>query len=87
MDHPELQSHKSRVSLDQLSEELKLVREIVLQAESKHDIQLFTQLRHLGDIRKALLLEDNDMGRRLLKGKSVASLVLISTVKRPAVAA
>ena len=67
MDHPELQSHKSQVSLDQLSEELKLVREIVLQAEEVSDIQLFTQLRHLGDIRKALLLEDNDMGRRLLK--------------------
>ena len=55
------------VSLDQLSEELKLVREIVLQAEDVSDIQLFTQLRHLGDIRKALLLEDSDMGRRLLK--------------------
>ena len=52
--------------LEQLAEELQLVRKIVLQAEEVSDIQLFTQLRHLGDIRKALLLEDSDMGRRLL---------------------
>ncbi len=66
VEHPHLQQKKNIVSLEQLAEELQLVRKIVLQAEEVSDIQLFTQLRHLGDIRKALLLEDSDMGRRLL---------------------
>lgn len=66
-EHPELVAKKSAVALEKLSEELHLVREILLQGEDVSDIQLFTQLRHLGDIRKALLLEDSELGHRLLK--------------------
>jgi MoxR-like ATPase len=66
-EHPELVSKISTVTLEKLSEELHLVRGILLQGDDVSDIQLFTQLRHLGDIRKALLLEDSDLGRRLLK--------------------
>lgn len=65
-EHPELVSKKSAVTLDKLSDELHLVRGILLHGEDVSDIQLFTQLRHLGDIRKALLLEDSELGRRLL---------------------
>ena len=65
-EHPDLVPQSSGISLTQLSEELHLVRDILLEGEAVSDIQLFTQLRHLGDIRKALLLQDNEMGKRLL---------------------
>ena len=65
-EHPELAPTSNQVSLTQLSEELRLVRQILIQEERVSDLQLFTQLRHLGDIRKALSRENSEMGKRLL---------------------
>jgi MoxR-like ATPase len=54
-------------SLQDLLDELKLIRETLTGSEVLSDMQLFSQLRNLGDIKAALLrMTDNQAAQRMV---------------------
>ena len=46
--------------------ELKLIRDLITSGEQLSDIQLFSQLKNLNEIRAALQAIDNDTARRMV---------------------
>jgi MoxR-like ATPase len=56
-----------QVSLDDLLSELKLIRELFTSGSELSDIQLFSQLKNLNEIKTALQAMGNDTARRMLR--------------------
>lgn len=52
--------------LDQLLAELKMIRDLITSGKQLSDIQLFSQLRNLGEIKNALQTMDSDAARRMV---------------------
>jgi len=52
--------------LDELLAELKMIRDLLTSGQQLSDIQLFSQLRNLNDIKTALQAVDNDTARRMV---------------------
>ena len=52
--------------LDELLAELKMIRDLLTSGQQLSDIQLFSQLRNLNDIKAALQAVDNDTARRMV---------------------
>ncbi len=56
-----------QVSLDDLLAELKLIRDLMTSGAELSDIQLFSQLKNLNEIKTALQAMNNDTARRMLR--------------------
>ena len=56
-----------QVSLEDLLGELKLIRELFSSGAELSDIQLFSQLKNLNEIKTALSTMNNDTARRMLR--------------------
>ncbi len=56
-----------QVSLDDLLAELKLIRDLFTSGSELSDIQLFSQLKNLNEIKTALQAMSNDTARRMLR--------------------
>jgi len=56
-----------QVSLDDLLAELKLIRELMTSGAELSDIQLFSQLKNLNEIKTALQAMNNETARRMLR--------------------
>jgi MoxR-like ATPase len=56
-----------QVSLDDLLAELKLIRDLMTSGAELSDIQLFSQLKNLNEIKTALQSMNNDTARRMLR--------------------
>jgi MoxR-like ATPase len=56
-----------QVSLDDLLAELKLIRDLMTSGAELSDIQLFSQLKNLNEIKTALQSMTNDTARRMLR--------------------
>ncbi len=52
--------------LEELLAELKMIRDLLTSGQQLSDIQLFSQLRNLNDIKAALQAVDNDTARRMV---------------------
>jgi MoxR-like ATPase len=52
--------------LDELLSELKMIRDLLTSGQQLSDIQLFSQLRNLNDIKAALQSMDNETARRMV---------------------
>jgi MoxR-like ATPase len=66
-DHPEKRRMlSSQASLDDLIGELARIRGLLTSGQDLSDIQLFSQLKSLNEIRSALSALDNDTSRRLI---------------------
>lgn len=56
-----------QASLDDLLSELRLIRDLFSQAGELSDIQLFSQLKNLNEIKAALQAIDNDTARKMIR--------------------
>ena len=66
-DHPEERRFTAGAAgLDEILAELKLIRELLTSGEQLSDIQLFSQLKNLNEIRAALQAIDSDTARRMI---------------------
>ena len=52
--------------LNELLAELQLIRDLLTGGQTLSDIQLFSQLKNLNDIKRALLVTDNETSRRMV---------------------
>lgn len=59
--------YESASKLEDLLAELNLVRDLLTGGEPLNDVQLFSQLKNLSDIKAALQLQQNETGRHMLK--------------------
>ena len=67
-DHPEERRFVgTSAGLDELLSELKMIRDLLTSGEQLSDIQLFSQLRNLNDIKAALQTLDNETARRMVQ--------------------
>ncbi|MCP4499686.1 MAG: AAA domain-containing protein [Deltaproteobacteria bacterium] len=66
-EHPDDNPHQSVVDLDRLVAELNLVHKTLTQGGDLSDIQLFTQLRNLNDLRTAFSAHGGDTAQRMIK--------------------
>ena len=53
--------------LDELLRELKMIRDLLTSGKTLSDIQLFSQLRNLNEIKTALQTLDNDTARQMVQ--------------------
>jgi MoxR-like ATPase len=65
-EHPESRPQKAAVDLDRLVNELNLVHHTLTQGGELSDIQLFTQLRNLNDLRAAFIAQGGDTAARMV---------------------
>ncbi len=66
-DHPEERRFAAGgAGLDEILAELNLIRELLTSGEQLSDIQLFSQLKNLNEIKAALQAIDSDAARRML---------------------
>ena len=66
-EHPESRPQKAAVDLDRLVNELNLVHRTLTQGGELSDIQLFTQLRNLNDLRAAFVGQGGDTASRMVQ--------------------
>ncbi|MFZ9888299.1 MAG: hypothetical protein ACO3JL_12425, partial [Myxococcota bacterium] len=66
-EHPDDRPHQSTADIERLMSELNLVRRTLTEGGELSDVQLFTQLRNLNDLRTAFLAHRNDTGQRMVK--------------------
>ncbi len=66
-EHPEERRFVGKVAgLDELLSELKMIRDLLTSGKPLSDIQLFSQLRNLNEIKGALQAQDNETARRMV---------------------
>jgi MoxR-like ATPase len=66
-DHPaERRFSAGQAGLDELLAELSMIRELLTSGEQLSDIQLFSQLKNLNEIKAALQAVDSDTARRMV---------------------
>ena len=66
-EHPEERRFVGRTAgLDELLAELKMIRDLLTTGQQLSDIQLFSQLRNLNEIKSALQTMDNETARRMV---------------------
>jgi MoxR-like ATPase len=66
-EHPEERRFVGKVAgLDELLSELKMIRDLLTSGQPLSDIQLFSQLRNLNEIKGALAAQDNETARRMV---------------------
>jgi len=66
-DHPDQRRHgASQAGLDDLLAELGMIRELLTSGEQLSDIQLFSQLKNLNEIKAALQAVDSETARRMV---------------------
>ena len=66
-DHPtERRFAAGQVGLDELLGELQIIRELLTSGEALSDIQLFSQLKNLNEIKAALQAVDSETARRMV---------------------
>ncbi|HWE28161.1 MAG TPA: ATPase, partial [Polyangia bacterium] len=66
-DHPsERRFAAGQVGLDDLLGELQIIRELLTSGEALSDIQLFSQLKNLNEIKAALQAVDSETARRMV---------------------
>ena len=66
-EHPEERRFVGKVAgLDELLSELKMIRDLLTSGKPLYDIQLFSQLRNLNEIKGALQAQDNETARRMV---------------------
>jgi MoxR-like ATPase len=67
-DHPEERRFIGRsAGLDELLSELKMIRELLTSGQPLSDVQLFSQLRNLNEIKSALQTMNNETSRRMVQ--------------------
>jgi MoxR-like ATPase len=66
-EHPDDRPHQATADLDRLVAELNLVHKALTQGGELSDIQLFTQLRNLNDLRSAFAAHGGDTAQRMMK--------------------
>jgi len=66
-EHPEDRPNQAIADIDRLVAELKLVHKTLARAGELSDIQLFTQLRNLNDLRSAFSSHGGDTATRMIK--------------------
>jgi MoxR-like ATPase len=66
-EHPEDRPHQATADLDRLVAELNLVHKTLTQGADLSDIQLFTQLRNLNDLRSAFAAHGGDTAQRMIR--------------------
>jgi len=66
-EHPEDRPHQVTADLDRLVAELNLVHKTLTQGADLSDIQLFTQLRNLNDLRTAFAAHGGDTAQRMIR--------------------
>ncbi len=66
-EHPEDRPHQATADINRLVAELKLVHKTLTQGGELSDIQLFTQLRNLNDLRTAFAGHGGDTADRMIK--------------------
>jgi MoxR-like ATPase len=65
--HPDDRPHQITADIDRLVAELNLVHKTLTQGGELSDIQLFTQLRNLNDLRAAFSTSGGDTAQRMIK--------------------
>ena len=66
-EHPEQRRFVGRTAgLDELLAELKMIRDLLTSGQQLSDIQLFSQLRNLNEIKSALQTMDNETAKRMV---------------------
>src|SRR5688572_17126082 len=66
-EHPDDRPHQVAADIDRLVSELNLVHRTLTQGGELSDIQLFTQLRNLNDLRAAFSAHGGDTAQRMIK--------------------
>jgi MoxR-like ATPase len=66
-EHPDDRPHQVAADIDRLVSELHLVQRTLTQGGELSDIQLFTQLRNLNDLRAAFSAHGGDTAQRMIK--------------------
>ncbi len=66
-EHPDDRPHAVAADIDRLVTELNLVHKTLTQGAELSDIQLFTQLRNLNDLRSAFAAHGGDTAQRMVK--------------------
>jgi MoxR-like ATPase len=66
-DHPDEEPLQVAADLDRLIAELNLVHKTLTESRELSDIQLFTQLRNLNDLRSAFLAAGGDTAQRMIQ--------------------
>src|ERR1043166_6800406 len=66
-EHPDDRPHQVAADIDRLVSELNLVHKMLTQGGELSDIQLFTQLRNLNDLRAAFSAHGGDTAQRMIK--------------------
>ncbi len=66
-EHPDDRPHQVAADIDRLVTELNLVHRTLTQGGELSDIQLFTQLRNLNDLRSAFAAHGGDTAQRMIK--------------------
>ena len=66
-EHPDDRQHQVAADIDRLVSELNLVHKMLTQGGELSDIQLFTQLRNLNDLRAAFSAHGGDTATRMVK--------------------
>lgn len=66
-EHPDDRPHQVAADIDRLVGELNLVHKMLTQGGELSDIQLFTQLRNLNDLRSAFAAHGGDTAQRMIK--------------------
>ena len=66
-EHPDDRPHAVAADIDRLVTELNLVHKALTQGAELSDIQLFTQLRNLNDLRSAFSAHGGDTAQRMVK--------------------
>lgn len=66
-EHPDDRPHAVAADIDRLVTELNLVHKTLTQGAELSDIQLFTQLRNLNDLRSAFSAHGGDTAQRMVK--------------------
>ena len=66
-EHPDDRPHQTTADINRLMSELKLVHKTLTSGSELSDIQLFTQLRNLNDLRTAFAAHGGDTAQRMIK--------------------
>ena len=66
-EHPDDRPHQVAADIDRLVGELNLVHKMLTQGGELSDIQLFTQLRNLNDLRSAFSAHGGDTSQKMIK--------------------
>jgi MoxR-like ATPase len=66
-DNPHQQRLGGQVGFDELLSELRLIRELLSSGEALSDVQLFSQLKNLGEIKSALMTVDSETARHMVR--------------------